>query len=824
MLKKSACHALFPLVYAALAILFVILAMRNGLWPAETDAMYPLYCGDLVYRSVRQGIWYPFYDTMWFAGSETLRYFAPLPAYLLAACQALANGDNIGGAYLFLGLLLFGSACIWLRIGARLERPFLGGILGVLWFLTPYNIHALIVRGDLARSLAYCALPLLFFRTRDYLEEPDWKKLPFFGVCFLLLVLTHPGCAVVTALAWATYLVLWRLIFHSGSGIGTLLCMGVSGTMAAGLWLAPYLMGGALYGDFSEEMAASFQPLSDSLNIRAYWTAPRGAVYFGLALLAACLLIGVFGRRDSTPEAWTALVLLACTTTVSCMAVRILPGSMYFRAVWLFSSAAALGLLALLNWSTVQKPMTVLLTLLLLADTLPAFRLVLSDHGEVVPAEERMEEVMTATLRDEAQAITTQRLAILDEDATGAEGVYLASLWEDPVPILGGVGRSQSELSENLAQLDLAVREGGYQYVFDRCLEMGCDTVLLQTSLVKAEDLTAGAVEQAARRLGYELVEDNGGYRLYHCDLGASWGTVSEYPAIGIGSTAGYTSIAYPAMQETSDTNLNHYTFEQLSSYELVFLSGFTYDDCEAAEELVLRLSEAGVHVVISADGIPQNKKTHSRSFLGVICNDIEFSNGYPELDTIDGVLNTKLFPPGHSKWNTVYVEGLDDEWGCVLDNDLRLPFYGTVKNDHIVIVGLNLHYFFTLTKDETVEKLLSHGMELPAGRLPERTAVPLEITYDRDSITLTTAFDGVNTGLTAHDSFDSPEIRVENNLTVIDHGTTVIRLRYPYFNVGLAFSAAGILLLGILPLCRRRSQKEAEAENKEGGDTHETV
>ena len=35
------------------------------------------------------------------------------------------------------------------------------------------------------------------------------------------------------------------------------------------------------------------------------------------------------------------------------------------------------------------------------------------------------------------------------------------------------------------------------------------------------------------------------------------------------------------------------------------------------AEELVLRLSEAGVKVVIYADGIPQEKKTQSQEFLG---------------------------------------------------------------------------------------------------------------------------------------------------------------------------------------------------------------
>ena len=354
--------------------------------------------------------------------------------------------------------------------------------------------------------------------------------------------------------------------------------------------------------------------------------------------------------------------------------------------------------------------------------------------------------------------------------------------------------------------------------MFDRCLELGCDTVLVQTALVKEEDLAAGLVEQAAHRLGYRAIANNGSYRLYHCDLGSGWGTVTDYPAIGIGSTAGYTSLVYPAMQETADTNLNHYTFEQLSAYELVFLSGFTYDDRETAEELLVRLSEAGVHVVIAADGIPLDKRTHSRSFLGVLCNNVEFSNGYPELDTIDGILNTKLFPPQYSTWQTVYVEGLDDVWGSVLDNELRLPFYGTVKNDHIVVVGLNLHYFYSLTQDETVEQLLNHGMQLPAGRLPDRSAVPLSVTYGRDSITLTTDYDGVNTALSAHDSFDSPDIRFSNHLTVTDRGTTTIRLRYPSLIPGAVCTAAGLAAACFLPLWeRRRTKKRSEQAIKDG-------
>ena len=119
-------------------------------------------------------------------------------------------------------------------------------------------------------------------------------------------------------------------------------------------------------------------------------------------------------------------------------------------------------------------------------------------------------------------------------------------------------------------------------------------------------------------------------------------------------------SLRFPAVEETDSYNLDDYTFEQLSQYKEIFLDGFTYNDKEAAEELIIRLSEAGVKIIISADSIPQDKRTHTQTFLGVTCNAVKFENGYPEMNTRIGRVYTDMFPQGHTEWNTVYLDGLD--------------------------------------------------------------------------------------------------------------------------------------------------------------------
>jgi uncharacterized membrane protein len=727
----------------------------------------------------------------------------------------LAGGSAYNGYLLLVGLLFFADAWAWLRIGVRRDRPILGAALGVVWFFLPYHLHMLFVTGNAAWCMGLPLLPLLLNRIEEFMQTRSWKRLPQIAVGILVLTLLHPGLAAMTALGILVYLIVRAIVVRAADGTGTMILTLLAGLLLGGLWWAPYLFSGVLRQDTSEAMLASFQSLLQSLNPVSYWTSGGEAIYFGLSILLAALAAILFAPRASS--GWASAILLLLTGSVACMVLGILLGSQMLRMFWLFPLAAAAAFLALLLWRTARRPVVLLLCALLMLDCVPGLQL-LTGSGQVSStAEERAEATMSAALLDEAQSITKHRLAVLDEGNLGSEGLYLATAYGEPVDVIDGDDRDRAATGDRLRQISRALTGGNYLYLFDRCLELGCDTILLQTGLLPQADLESGLPSAAAEQVGYALVDDVGAYLLYHADLGDAWGVVSQYPAIGIGTTAYYTSLSYPAMEETDDTNLNHYTFEQLSGYELVLLSGFTYDDRDAAEKLVLALSEAGVRVVIEADGVPESRITHDRSFLGVICSDIEFENGYPEMDTIDGILNTDLFPQGYTEWETVFTEGLDDVWGVVFDNDVELPFYGTVKNENIVFVGLNLTYHYALTNDPTVGALLSHAMALPTDRLPERTIVPVTLEQTAQGLTLTTEYDHVNTTLAWHDFFrttDSVERR--NGLLCIDAGTTVIDFAYPDFWQGLAATALGLLLIILLTVNSKRYDRSPQTENAE--------
>jgi uncharacterized membrane protein len=809
-LKRNNASLIFraglPLVYLALAIVLVAVVSVNGVYPSGTDTLYHLYRGNAILQAIQQGDWYPFYDPMWFNGTQLLGFTPPISGYVLALCQLLAGGEVYSGYLLFLGLLFDLGAWAWLYVGIRRERPVLGAVLGVVWFFLPYHLHVLFVDGDLARALALPILPLLIDRIDSYLQTKRRTDLLVIALCLLGLTLTHAGFAAMTAIGLALLLLLRGVMLRTVRGYGSLILAVLSGALMGGLWLVPYLRSGILDHDYSETMAASFQTIIKSLNVLQNIETSGSGVYFGLALFLVVLCTGFLGKRRSMPGAWTAIFLLICTTFAAYLVLRLLPGSSYLHMFWLFPVAAAVGLLAFLSWNTARRWLTILLCLLLLADSVPSLTLLTGGEQLSTMAEERADSTLSATLLDEAQEITSHRLALLDEGNLGSEGVFLASAWENPTPIIDGDDRVHAVTENRLQRISAALTGGEYLYVFDRCLELGCDTILIQNTLLPQEDQDSGVVEEAAARLDYELVDTNGIYSLYHRELGSDWGLVSQYSAIGIGSTAYYMALSYPAMEETADTNLNHYTFQQLSQYDQVLLSGFTYDDKEEAEELVLALSEAGVRVVIEADGVPKNQTSSEHSFLGVVCNPVEFTGGYPELDTLDGILNTDLFPQGHTDWDTFYVEGLDQVWGYAVDNDVAFPFYGTVENENIVFIGLNLSYHYALTGDEAVGALLSHAMNLSADCLPQRTVVPLEVSCTSWGMEITSEQDGVNTTF-AWQEFFSADAPVENRngLLQVNAGTTSISFQYPAFWLGLGVSVLGLGLLCAVLFYRKR-------------------
>ena len=57
---------LMPIIYLAVSVLVVFLVKNNGAYPTGSDTMYHIFRGDYVYNSIKEGSWYPIYNSMWY--------------------------------------------------------------------------------------------------------------------------------------------------------------------------------------------------------------------------------------------------------------------------------------------------------------------------------------------------------------------------------------------------------------------------------------------------------------------------------------------------------------------------------------------------------------------------------------------------------------------------------------------------------------------------------------------------------------------------------------------------------------------------------------
>ncbi len=803
--------------YAAIALLIMQLISRGGLYPYGSDTMYHIYRGQLVYTNILEGNWYPLYDPNWYNGVEIMRYWAPICPYFYAACEAVAEyfiPNAFGGYILFAGAIFFFGALSWHYIGIKLKRPFVGSVLAILWFFMPNNLYAMFFEGNLARSVSMIFLPLFVFSIYQYFNTAKVRYLPLCTISFTLIALCHLGYAGMVALALLLYLVIYMWSSKKYLAPFRIFLSTLFGFALTGLYAIPSLVGGVSAGHTAENAKVFFQDILISLNPLYRLEYGPGNWYFGLSAAILALIGALFSYRKSRPGFWLGIIILILTADFMYNVIMILPGGSSLWMLRFISIALCFILMSFMEWRTLRKPIMLLMILLLIADTIPSLYFVYGEANNAQP-EAEYAAYGAATLMDKAKDLTKQRLCVLDEGVLGSKGAYYPVMGSNGVRTTFGAGREAAETSSNIVNLNKGMDGQAYIYTFDRAIELGNDTVLLRLTGNMKDHINE--IDSSAKTAGFVLNAAQGDYRLYKLavDHPDEWGVITEYKALGIGAGSDIISRMFPYIKEGTSNVLDDYTVDELSKYELIYVSSFEFRDRAYAEDLVTRLSEAGTKVIISADGVPEDRAVNGKVFLGVLCNGISFSQGYPLLDTIEGTLDTDLFPTEYREWNTCFCDGLDQVWGLVKDENYDIPFLGTVKNDNIIFVGLNITNYYGLTKDPGVEKLLSGIMSLSTKDLPERKIVPIEIKYEHDKITINSDYDNVNTTLAYHNFFGLDKAQYEDNhLLYVPKGVTEIYLEYPYFVQGLLCTVvSGLLALiyhVVIHIMNHRRRKRA--------------
>ena len=767
-----------------ISVFVVTYISNNGIYPSGADTMYEMHRGSFVYNNWMNGVAFPVYDPMWYNGIELLRVEPPLVPYLIALCLLFMRGNVYVSYLLFVIILLIIGCTCWYVVGMRENRPVLGWMMGLLWFFMPTNLYTLFGEGNLGRALVNALLPLFIFYVSNYLMYGSWRIIPKLIAVYSVIALSSLNYAGMLFIAALFYMLVYLIANRNGMRFRRLLGALFLPYAVIGLWLFNAVKTGAIDFGNAESIKSYFQSIFLSLN-PFYRTAVSADVYyFGLSTFLICIFGVICSKRKQIPGFLTAILILLFSTTLFYPLLSLMPAPRFFLMLKYLPIAVCLSLLSLLQWRTLKKKLLLCCLIFLCLDALPSLWFI-KGYGDGRDPRDRYVEIMEETFIGRAKELTTQRLAFLDGGDLGSTGAYLISDFGDKIMSTYGYGWEGAATKRNISQLELALQDGHYPYLFDRMLKLGNDSVIIKKDklLSEEEGSNYGRLKGSAELSGYYLVGENEKYIFFHQDIPGNWGTVEKYKAIGIGDAAATLSLAYPTIEETEEYNLNHYTFDELAQYDVIYLSEFTYDSLSDAEELIKRLADNGNQIVILADGIPENRENRMRVFLGVTCNLIKFKNSYPELETVDyGVLDCDLFPMRYADWSCYYVNGLDKVLGRLTDAGAEIDFYGTVYNDNIHVIGLNIPLFYYLTEDPSIGKIMYDVMIMDPGTMPERRIAPMELDYYPTGMSISCETT-TNTGLGIQDSFSSVRPMISKNyLMAVEGGTTVISFIYPNF------------------------------------------
>ena len=782
------------LLLTVCGVLITIYLKKTGAYPSGSDIYGHLFKSDLLYHSIRAGDFYPLYTDLWYNGMQPFRYWAPLPYYLLAILQFVAGGDAFSSYLLFVLFAFVIGGTGWLLWGWTYNRMVFATFLGALWFFLPNNTSVFFVEGNFPRMVIAIFLPYLFYFVWRYVEHSKtWAVVP---VIFIMccIILSHVMIAAMTGIGTFIFLFIYsmrqkRLLESFQIIIAMLLSFAL-----CGVWLYPALQGGLMGMDAaatSEVMQSLSTPMSISLNPMLRTRGIFGYYYFGLSILMISI-IGIFvADKKSLPGFLTSIIIFLGTTTVVVPFLEKLPLNQLLWMMRFTPIVYVLFILSLFEWRNCRRYVAIIIALFLIIDCVPSAHL--EKYFSQTPY--KLHDSLSV-----AKELTLQRVSLMDISFFESYPSYNFPSEEPRTKYTFGWAWQGASTSHNIVMVNEAAEQGYYYYLFDRSLELGNDTVLVYKVLVKKAKKDFSSLLEAAQASGYEFYKETNFTYIFHRDTPACFGVASEYAGLAIGNSAKAIALEYPSFEEGSSDNLTDYRYEDLSRYKVIYLSGFTYNDKKAAEELLTRTANGGVRIIIDMGRIPVDPVTSRMTLFGVTAQAISFSTQYPELMYHDQVYQARPFKEEYSTWNTFYLDNVEQAIGYSWFKNKNMPFLGTAGNPNIIFMGYNILFHAMETRDESIIMLINDLLEFEPTQLPDREVVPISVKKQKDKLIIDSPRGSINTTIAYQDNFRSDQkIYEKNNLLVVQEPHTEIEITYAYLVQGLVLSSAGVLGTGVL-------------------------
>jgi uncharacterized membrane protein len=712
--------AILIIICAALLIYRAILFPPAGsdLFPWAYDTQGHLLKVEHLRDNLDQGILSPDILPDWYMGMQFMRYYPPLPYYLLVILQYLTL-NSISAANWFIMLCALGGGLSWLlyRRWIGLLPAMLGGIL---FLFLPDNIRVAMSDGNLPRVLTTAFLPLTIYLLLRSLEKTGtlWHRIGL-AFCFALIVISHAMMAAIFAVCCG---LIALLIWFKRTTTRWLLAQSIIfialGIMLSAWWVLPSFIGGIT--DLDSDAVAKSQEvlqLSEFFNPSLRLGTPQ-AFYVGLALLAlsvASLWVYREHRGYTTALTFTGCFGVLITTSGFNQLFNALPLHNLLWPLRFLGIASFVLLLALMwslrGWKSISSAVVFTVVAVLAIDGAGSFPLIRLEP--VDPDVDQISRRLSVT--------NGWREATLDLSLLGSEPTYVFSMEGDREQLFGWAYQG-ARTAKTVAALNEAIEFGFPAYLLDRLDHYGTDDVVLLKRLPSAERI-ATDLQQA----GYLNVYSGNKVDLYHRE-GGPRAFVADWETLGIGRGAQNLAYLFPDLVVGTSTRIDDYDLEYLLRYKTILLSGFDWHDRGRAEQLVKQAARNNVRVIVDLSGVKADPLARIPRFLDVWGEQVILSPEPIQVFSPEKEYTLNGFSQYSQLWHSHMLQGLEQEFWSFdyLGEKGTLVGFNKYGNGKVWFVGLNLPYHAAQTRDPLAIQLLSLLLQLEPDASAGHTQIPL--------------------------------------------------------------------------------------------------